>query len=102
MPGGERSLSRCRCRDGVFGPAGLSTTASVPTVAAGAWLGSAFGATDSLRCSQTRLTLCGNGVEGGNAAGTEKIDPTQVEDEARCQGRRMIFTAPSCFFWKMS
>jgi hypothetical protein len=35
VPGGERSLSRCRCRDGVFGPAGLSTTASLPTVGAG-------------------------------------------------------------------
>ena len=27
------------------------------------WLGSAFGVTDSLRCSQTRLALCGNGVK---------------------------------------
>ena len=71
-------------------------------------------------------------VKDGNAAGTGEIDPTEVEDEARCltnepclpqtsfeagtsstcadvdpgsyvsQGRRMIFTAPSCFFWKMS
>src|SRR6202011_3338457 len=65
--------------DGVVGPAGLSTTASLPTVGARAWIVS--GLSPEVRDIQHL------------SADVDRRIPMCVS-----QGRRMIFTAPSCFF----